>query len=164
MIIYHLINILGKKLIKGLKNRGGRNLHGRVCIYGRGGGNKRKYRIIDFIRRLNCYGRIIRIYKDPIRSAKICLILYSNGFITFSLLQKNIKVNDEIYSGSIYDKMIDSINNGYSLLIKYMPLFSPLSNIEFKPLEGSKIVRAASVSSIIISKNDYNSILKLNSK
>jgi len=59
---------------------------------------------------------------------------------------------------------MEYIKNGYSLLIKYMPLFTPISNIEFKPLEGSKIVRAASASSIIISKNNKNSILKLNSK
>src|SRR5687767_3820615 len=164
MISYYFFNIIKNKLIKGLKNKAGRNFYGRICINGRGGGNKRKYRFIDFIRRLNSYGRIIKIYRDPIRSAKISLILYNNGILTFSLLQKDVKINDIIYSGSIYNDNIEYIKNGYSLLIKYMPLFTPISNIEFKPLEGSKIVRAASVNSIIISKNNQNSILKLNSK
>ena len=149
--------------MKGLKNKAGRNFYGRVCIQGRGGGNKRKFRFIDFFRRLNIYGRIIKIYRDPMRSAKICLILYYNGLLVFSLLQKDLKINDIIYSGFIYNDNIEYIKNGYSILLKNMPLFTPLSNIELKPLEGSKIVRAASVSSLIILKNSNNSILKLNS-
>src|SRR5688500_20216443 len=107
---------------------------------------------------------MIKIYRYPKRSAKTTIILYNNGILTFSLLQKDVKINDIIYSGSIYNDNIEYIKNGYSLLIKYIPLFTPISNIEFKPLEGSKIVRTTSVNSIIILKNNKNSILKLNYK
>lgn len=164
MIVYYFFNNIKRKLIKGLKNKAGRNIHGRVCVYGRGGGNKRKLRFIDFFRRLNEFGNIMRIYRDTIRSAKICAVLYNNGFSTFILLQKDVKVNDSIYSGSFYNKDIECIKNGYSLLIKYMPLFTPLSNIEIRPFKGSTLVRAALTSGIIISKDNNNSILKLNSK
>jgi large subunit ribosomal protein L2 len=164
MIPYYFYYNLKNKLIKGLKNKAGRNFYGRICIQGRGCGNKRNYRFIDFIRRLNYFGKIIKIYRDPIRTAKISLILYSNGLMSFSLIQKDIKINSIIYAGSIYDNSIKNINNGYSLTLKYMPLFSPLSNIELKPYGGSKIVRAAYVNCLMISKNDKSAILKLNSK
>jgi len=164
MIVYYLLNLIKKQLIKGLKNKAGRNFFGRVCIFGRGGGNKRKYRYIDFFRRLNSYGIVIKIYRDPIRTAKLCLILYLNGFNAFSLLQKDVSLNQYIYSGNMCPNNIDLIRNGYSLILKYMPLFTGLSNIELKPLLGSKVVRAASVNAIMVSKNNESAVLKLNSK
>jgi len=164
MISYYFYNSLKSNLIKGLKNNAGRNFYGRICIQGRGGGNKRKYRFIDFIRRLNYFGKIIKVYRDPIRTAKICLILYLNGLMSFILLQKDVKINSIVYTGGLYNNTIEKISNGYSLPLKYMPLFSPLSNIELKPYGGSILGRAASVNCIMISKNDKSAILKLNSK
>lgn len=163
MLSYYFINLIKKKLIKGIKNKGGRNFLGRVCIQGRGGGNKRKYRFIDFFRRLNCYGFVMKIFRDSNRTAKVCLILYVNGLNALSLLQKDVKLNSLIYSGSNFPGTILSINNGYSLLLKYMPLFSPLSNIELQPFSGSILARAASVNAIMISKTASNAILKFNS-
>jgi len=84
--------------------------------------------------------------------------------MSFILLQKDVKINNIIYSGTIYNNKIKYINNGYSLPLKYMPLFTPLSNIELKPFEGSKIGRSASVNCIMTSKNDKSATIKLNSK
>jgi len=86
-----------------------------------------------------------------------------SGLCSYILVQKDIKVNSIIYSGSIcYDKL-DIIYNGYSLPIKYMPLFSTLSNIENNPNKGSTLARAASVSSLLMSKDSKYGYLRLNS-
>jgi large subunit ribosomal protein L2 len=136
---------------------------GRVCFRGLGGGNKKLYRFIDFYRRLNKFGKIYRIYRDTNRNSKIGLVIYSNGLSSFLIIQKNIKINDVLYSGSIYYKKEGPITNGFSLPIKYMPLFTTLSNIENKPFEGGLISRAANVGSILIAKNNIFGFLKLNS-
>jgi len=163
MIAYYYLNLLKVKLIKGLKNTAGRNFLGRICIFGRGSGQKRRYRYIDFFRRLNSYGTILKFYRDPIRTAKLALILYLNGFAAYSLVQQGVIINQLIYAGNSSPNNIDFIKNGYSLILKYMPLFTSLSNIELKPLLGSKLVRAASVNAIIIVKNQNFATIKLNS-
>jgi len=163
MISYYFFNFIKKLLIKGLKRQGGRNFLGRVCIRGIGGGNKRLYRYIDFYRRLNQFGKIVKIFKDPNRSARIALLLYVNGLCNYIIIQKNVSINNIIYSGSIYDNKIDLISNGFSLPIRYMPLFSILSNIENNPFKGSILTRASSVGSLLMKKDDKNAYLRLNS-
>jgi large subunit ribosomal protein L2 len=162
MKIFYFTNFIKKRLIKGIKSKAGHNFMGRVCIVGCGGGNKKVYRYIDFYRRLNHYANIINIIYDPNRTAKIALVLYKNGLSSFILIQKNIKIKNQIYSGTKYDNNI-IIKNGFSLPLKNMPLFSILSNIELRPFKGSSLCRAAGVSCILISKNLINAVLKLNS-
>lgn len=164
MIAIFYIDKIKNSLIKGVKNKAGRNFLGRICIQGRGGGNKRKYRFLDFMRRVNSFGKILKIFRDPIRTAKICMILYLNGLNALSLVQQDVKLNTYIYTGFIYSQSIIQINNGYSLCLKYMPLFTSLSNIEFKPFGGAKIARAASVNCMMVSRNHHTATLKLNSK
>jgi len=96
---------------------------GRVCFRGQGGGNKKLYRFIDFYRRLNQFGKIYKTLKDTNRNSRIGLVIYFNGLASFLIIQKNIKINSIIYSGSIYYKKEGPIINGFSLPIKYMPLF-----------------------------------------
>jgi len=152
-----------KKLYLGLKHSGGRNFQGRVCIRGQGGGNKRIYRYLDFFRRLNQNGFVLRVYSDPNRTGKIMLIQYKNGLQCFSLLQEKININDIIYSGSIDLKESKNLCFGDSLPLKIMPLFSVLSNIEIKPFSGSTLCRAGGVSAVLIGKTKEKAILKLNS-
>jgi large subunit ribosomal protein L2 len=163
MITFFFVNIIKKKLVRGLKSNGGRNFLGRVCFRGQGGGNKKLYRFIDFYRRLNQFGKIYKIFKDPNRNSRIGLVIYANGLSSFLIIQKNMKINTIIYSGSIYDLKEGPIINGFSLPIQYMPLFSTLSNIEQRPFEGGLISRAANVGSILTSKNNIYGFLKLNS-
>src|SRR6185369_285757 len=99
MITYYFINYIKKKLVKGIHKTGGRNFLGRLCIKGQGGGNKKLYRYIDFYRRLNQFGKILKIFIDPIRTAKIGLIIYSNSLVSYILIQTKLKINSVIYSG-----------------------------------------------------------------
>jgi large subunit ribosomal protein L2 len=161
MIIYDFINNIKKRLTRGLKLSGGRNFLGRVCVRGQGGGNKKLYRFIDFFRRLNLKGKVINLLYDPNRSAQIALVLYLNSLCSYIIIQKDIFLNDIIYSGS---KLCEEpINKGFSMPLQYMPLFSNVSNIELKPFRGSSLCRAASTSCLLIGKIKNKCILKLNS-
>lgn len=161
MIEYYFFNKVKKILSKGLNSKGGRNIKGRVCIRGQGGGNKKVYKFIDFFRRINSKGIILNIFYDPNRSARVAAILYLNSLCSFILLQKNVKINDVLYSGEFTK---DVIKSGFSVILRNLPLFSSLSNIEFKPFFGSSICRAAGTSCIMIGKTKDKGIIKLNSK
>ena len=168
MIFVYFYNKLKKnlstgKIKKGIK-KGGRNFFGRVCVRGQGGGNKKIYRFIDFFRRINLKGKIVNIYYDPNRTARIASIVYVNSLCSYILLQKGIKSNSVIYSGTLLCK--DDIETGFSMPLKYMPLFSNISNIELKPFKGSTLCRAAGMSCILVgkTKDKKKGILKLNSK
>ena len=165
MTIYYFFKKIKKKLTKGIKSKGGRNFLGRVCVRGQGGGNKRIFRYIDFIRRVNASGKVINIIYDPSRTARLGLVIYLNSFCSYILLQKNVKIGSVIYSGSSILKG-NLIESGYSLPLKYMPLFSNISNIELKPFIGSTLCRAAGTSCILIGKtlDNKKGVLKLNSK
>jgi len=161
MIIFFFLNKMKKKLTRGLKLSGGRNFFGRVCVRGQGGGNKKLYRFIDFFRRLNLKGKVINILYDPNRSAQIALILYLNSCCSYIIIQKDIFLNDIIYSGSQLCE--GTINNGYSMILKYIPLFSNVSNIELRAYAGSTLCRAANTSGLLVGKIKNKCILKLKS-
>lgn len=163
MITYYIIKFLKKKFIKGKKKTGGRCNLGRVTVRGRGGGNKINYRILDFYRRLNQHGVLINILYDPNRTCKLGLILFENSLSSLILIQKNMKFKDVVYLGSYKEDKENVIKIGYSMPLLNMPLFSVLSNIEFKPFNGGKLCRAADTSSMLIGKTKTNGILKLNS-
>lgn len=163
IINYNIVNILNKKLTKGLKSSGGRNFLGRVCVRGKGLCNSSKkpiYRYLDFYRRLNKIGLLLNIYYDPNRTGKIGLILYENGLSSFILIQKGLNIFDTIYSGTFTDR---NIKKGDSLSLNNMPLFSVISNVESKPFKGSILCRAAGVSGLLISKDKNMGVIKLNS-
>jgi large subunit ribosomal protein L2 len=164
IINYNIVFFLKKKLTKGLKSTGGRNFLGRVCIKGKGlcnSSSKKIYRYLDFYRRINKIGILLKIFYDPNRTGKIGLILYENGLSAFILLQKGINLFNMIYSGDLLFN--NNIRKGDSISINNIPLFSIISNIENKPFKGGNICRAANVSGLLISKDKYNAILKLNS-
>jgi len=165
MITSYLINALNKNFLKGFKKCAGRNNQGRVCVRGQGGGNKILYRFIDFYRRLNKYGILIKYLYDPNRTCKLGLVLYENSLSSLILIQRELKINDIIYSGSLFEckKNLNLIKKGFSLPLFNMPLFSILSNIEFKPFIGGALSRSAGTSCMLIGKNKFNGILKLNS-
>jgi large subunit ribosomal protein L2 len=163
MIFYYFLRIFNKKLSKGISRKGGRNFLGRVCVRGRSNGNKLLYRYIDFYRRLNMKGKVINIIYDPNRTSRLALILYVNSYCSYILLQKNVQINNIIYSGTILCD--DVIQAGYSLPLQYMPLFSNISNVELKPFLGSQLCRAAGTSCMLVGKIKNNiGVLKLNSK
>jgi len=164
IINYNIIFKINKSLKKGIKSVGGRNYLGRICVRGRGNclsSAKTIYRFLDFYRRIDKRGKILNIYYDSNRTGKIGLVLYENGLSSFILLQKNIRILDNIYSGSNFLKK--NINIGDSLVIDKIPLFTVLSNIENKPYKGGTICRASNTGALLISKNSSFGVLKLNS-
>lgn len=164
IINYNIFNILKKKFIKGLKSKGGRNFLGRVCVKGKGlcnSSTKKKFRFLDFYRRINKNGILLKIFYDPNRSGKIGLILYENGLTSYILIQKGLKLFDSIYSGHLF--INKSIKKGDSTILNNIPLFSIVSNIENKPFKGSNLCRAAGVSALLINKKEKVSTLKFNS-
>lgn len=149
----------------GIVSTGGRNFLGRICIKGRGNGKKRVYRHIDFFRRINQYGQILKILYDCNRTAFIGLIIYNNGINSFIIIAANLKINDIIYCGSAYQfGELNSKYMGWNVPLKNIGLFSIISNIEKVPFCGSTLARSAGTSSLLIGKANNNAILKLNSK
>jgi len=110
---------------------------------------------------LNLKGKVINILYDPNRSAQIALILYLNSLCSYIIIQKEIFLNDIIYSGTKLCE--DIINIGYSMPLQYIPLFSNVSNIELRPFKGSSLCRAAGTSCLLVGKIKNKCILKLKS-
>jgi large subunit ribosomal protein L2 len=163
MITPYSIKFLKKKLIKGIKETGGRNFLGRVTIRGQGGGDKRLYRYIDYYRRLNQFGMVVSILYDPNRTCKIGLVLFENGLSSFILIQKDVIIGQIVYIGSYLEDKAWVIKSGFALSLYQMPLYSILSNIEFKPLLGKSLCRAADTNCMLVGVYKNKGVLKLNS-
>jgi large subunit ribosomal protein L2 len=147
------------KLIKGISFSGGRNFLGRVCVKGRGSGNKRLFRHMDFLKRLNSFGLLCKIIYDSNRSAPVGCVLYENGLICYNILIDGITIGSTIFSGY----MPNNIDLGWSIPLLKIRLFSIISCVELYPYLGAKLVRAAGTSAILIGKEKGKGILKLRS-
>src|ERR1051325_168950 len=97
-----LHNIEKRYSIGSIFSKGGRNMLGRICVHHKGAGNKRLYRKIDYFRRLNQGGSVLKVIKDAFRSGFIGLIIYFNGVMSQIILSDSNKIGSVIYSGSIY--------------------------------------------------------------
>ncbi len=150
-----------KSLLAPLNKKSGRNNTGSITVRHKGGGAKRKYRIIDFKRNKdNIPARVASIEYDPNRTAFIALLNYADGEKRYILATKNIKVGDEIISGSEVE-----IQEGNSMEIGRMPEGTVIHNIELKPKKGGQLVRAAGTSAQILGKDESERyvIVKLSS-
>jgi large subunit ribosomal protein L2 len=146
-----------KSLLAPLKKSGGRNNTGRVTSRHRGGGHKRMYRIIDFKReKTGVEGNVEAIEYDPNRSARIALVKYPDGDITYIIAPDNLKVGTKIVSGIDAD-----IVTGNTLPISHIPLGTFIHNLELKPGKGGQLARSAGSSCIIVAKDDKYTQVKL---
>ena len=152
---------LNKQFKIGFVRSAGRNFSGHICVHHKGGGNKRKNYLVDFFRRINSFGIVVKIIKTSIYTSFLGLILYSNGLSSFILLSDNTYINDNIFLGTYYKKL--NYTFGFSLPISYLSLFSTVNNIELYPYSGSTLARAAGMSSMIINKLNSFVVLKLRS-
>jgi large subunit ribosomal protein L2 len=135
----------------------GRNNLGRQTIWWRGGGNKNRYRIIDFKReKLGIKAKVVTVEYDPNRSAFISLICYEDGEKRYILFPEGLKVGDKIMSGPESD-----ILPGNALPLKNIPTGTIIHNIELKPGRGAQIVRAAGSSAQIMAKEGNYAHIKL---
>lgn len=137
-----------KSLLAPLKKSGGRNNQGRITARFRGGGNKRRYRIIDFKRdKIGVPGDVVSIEYDPNRSARIALIQYVDGEKRYILCPDGLKVGDQVLSGENAD-----IKPGNALPLRAIPLGTVIHNIELVPGKGGQLVRSAGVAAQLVAK------------
>ena len=128
-----------KSLLEPLKKNSGRNSYGRITVRHRGGGNKRKYRVIDFKRNKDgMNANVIAIEYDPNRSANIAFIEYEDGVKSYIIAPYTLKVGDVVRSGSDAD-----IKPGNALMIADIPVGTLIHNIELAPNKGGQLVRSA---------------------
>jgi large subunit ribosomal protein L2 len=146
-----------KKLLKIIKKTGGRNEKGRITSRHRGGGHKRRYRIIDFKRnKVGIPARVATIEYDPNRSARIALLHYADGEKRYILAPLNLSVGDSVISSSEAD-----IKPGNTLPLKNIPLGTHIHNIELTMGKGGQIVRSAGTYAQLMAKEDRYAQVKL---
>lgn len=137
-----------RSLSTGLRKRGGRNVRGKVTVRHRGGGHKRRYRLIDFRRdKAGIPGRVASIEYDPNRSARIALVVYADGEKRYVIAPLGLRVNDTILS----DERTE-IRPGNTMPIRNIPLGTLVHNIELQPGRGGQMVRSAGTSAQLLAK------------
>ena len=146
-----------KPLTVALKQSGGRNNTGRITSRHRGGGHKRRYRIIDFKRnKFNMPAEVMTIEYDPNRSARIALVQYEDGVKTYILAPDKLKVGEKIVSGDNVD-----FKDGNTLPLRKIPIGLYIHNVEMKPGKGGQLVRSAGMSAQLVAVDDKNAQIKL---
>ena len=146
-----------KKLTSALRKKGGRNNTGRITVRRRGGGHKRRYRIIDFKRdKFGVQGRIATVEYDPNRSAYISLVHYEDGDKRYILSPLNIKIDDIIISD---DKA--PLKTGNALKLINIPTGLFVHNVELNPKNGGQLVRSAGSYAQVMAHDDGFTTLKL---
>ena len=146
-----------KSLVRPLKKSGGRNSYGRVTTRHRGGGHKRRYRIIDFKRnKLEVPAKVASIEYDPNRTVRIALLHYLDGEKRYILAPQELQVGDMVVSSPDAD-----IKPGNALPLKNIPAGSLVHNVELKPGKGGQMARAAGTAIQLMAKEGNQAHLKL---
>lgn len=146
-----------RSLLVSLKKNSGRNVHGKITVRHRGGGNRRKYRIIDFKRNKDGIpAKVATVEYDPNRTANIALLNYADGEKRYILAPVGIQVGDTILSGPEAD-----IKPGNAMALKDMPVGTVVHNVELKPGKGAQLVRSAGASAQLMAKEGKNALLRL---
>ena len=146
-----------KSLVVIKKKHAGRNSYGRITVRHRGGGNKVKYRIIDFKRNtLDVPAKVIGIEYDPNRSAYIALVQYENGAKKYVIAPIGLKDGDVIYSGADAD-----IKPGNTLPIANIPVGTMIYNVELYPGKGGQLVRSAGCAAQLMAKENGSAQVRL---
>lgn len=138
----------------------GRNNQGRITIRHKGGGHKRRYRLIDFKRnKYDIEGQVMSIEYDPNRNSNIALINYKDGEKRYILHPETLNIGDTIFSGEKAE-----IKVGNSLPLQNIPLGTDVHNVELLPKKGGQLIRAAGTSAKILAKEKNFVVLRLSSK
>ena len=135
-------------LLQTVKKNAGRNSYGRITVRHRGGGNKRKYRIIDFKRDKVGSATVLRLEYDPNRSAFIALVKYEDGELRYILAPVGLKAGDTVVSSASAD-----IKPGNCLPIANIPVGTIIHNIELYPGRGAQLVRSAGAAAQLMAKD-----------
>ena len=148
-----------KSLVVSMNKIGGRNNQGKITVRHHGGGEKRKYRLIDFKRnKYNIPGKVASIEYDPNRTANIALINYRDGEKRYIIAPKDLTVGMEVISGENVD-----IKVGNALPIMNIPVGTVIHNIELRPLKGGELARSAGSSAQILGREGNYVMVRLSS-
>ncbi|MBM4328535.1 MAG: 50S ribosomal protein L2 [Deltaproteobacteria bacterium] len=146
-----------KSLLKGLRKKGGRNNLGRMTVRHRGGGHKRRFRLVDFKRdKTDITGTVTGIEYDPNRSARLALITYVDGDKRYILWPHGLQVGDKVEAGDKAD-----IRPGNCLPLKNIPLGTFVHNVEMKIGKGGQIIRSAGTYGQVMAKEQGYAQIKL---
>ncbi|MES1991185.1 MAG: 50S ribosomal protein L2 [Pseudomonadota bacterium] len=148
-----------KTLTEGLSKSGGRNNHGRVTAFNRGGGHKRSYRLVDFKRtRLEVPATVERLEYDPNRTSFIALIKYADGELSYIIAPQRLAVGDTVISG----KKVD-VKPGNAMPIASIPVGTIIHNVELKPGKGGQIARSAGTYVQLVGRDQGYALIRLSS-
>ena len=141
-----------RSLLRPLRKRSGRNVHGRITVRHRGGGHKRRYRLIDFHRdKAGVPARVESVEYDPNRSARIALLVYADGEKRYIIAPLGLQVGNTVVSGEDAE-----IRVGNAMPLQRIPLGTLVHNIELHPGRGGQMVRSAGTSAQVLAKEgDY---------
>ena len=146
-----------KSLVEVLKKNAGRNSYGRITVRHQGGGNRQKYRVIDFKRdKRDAEGKVIRLEYDPNRSAFIALVEYADGERRYILAPVGLKVDDTVVASPNAD-----IKPGNALPMANIPVGTIIHNVELYPGKGAQLVRSAGVAAQLMAKEGNMVTLRL---
>jgi large subunit ribosomal protein L2 len=146
-----------KALTEGLKKTGGRNNAGHVTMWQRGGGHKRRYRLIDWKRdKRDVEGTVVRLEYDPNRTAHIALIKYTDGELRYILAPQRLKEGDKVIAGEKAD-----IKPGNAMKLGNMPVGTIIHNIELKPGKGGQMCRSAGTYGQLMGRDQGYAQIKL---
>lgn len=146
-----------KSLLEKLKKTAGRNSYGRITVRHHGGGNKQKYRIIDFKRqKLDMPATVLTLEYDPNRSANIALVQYGDGVKAYILAPEGLNIGDKVVSSVTAD-----IKPGNCLPVANIPVGTMIHNIELYPGKGAQLVRSAGVAAQLMAKENGKAMVRL---
>ncbi|HIR53491.1 MAG TPA: 50S ribosomal protein L2 [Candidatus Onthovicinus excrementipullorum] len=146
-----------RSLLAKLNNKAGRNSYGRITVRHRGGGNRKKYRIIDFKRdKTDMEATVLRLEYDPNRSAHIALIEYTDGTKSYILAPEGLKAGDKVESGVSAD-----IKPGNALPLSAIPTGTFVHNVELNPGRGGQLARSAGNAAQLMAKEGVYALLRL---
>ena len=146
-----------KSLLESLKKKSGRNSYGRITVRHKGGGNRRKYRVIDFKRnKLGMNAEVMTIEYDPNRSAFIALVKYEDGEKKYIIAPEKLAVGDVIRNGADAD-----IKPGNALPLTAIPVGTVIHNIELHPGKGAQLVRSAGNMAQLMAKENGYALIRL---
>ena len=146
-----------KELVEVLKKHSGRNSYGRITVRHQGGGNRKKYRVIDFKRdKMDVTATVLRLEYDPNRSANIALVEYADGERRYILAPVGLNVGDTVLSSAAAD-----IKPGNALPLANIPVGTVIHNIELDPGKGAQLVRSAGVAAQLMAKENGMATVRL---
>jgi large subunit ribosomal protein L2 len=148
-----------KALTEGKREQGGRNNNGRITVRWRGGGHKRRFRIIDFKRtKRDMPAEVVRLEYDPNRSGFIALVKYEDGELAYILAPQRLKAGDKIIAGERVD-----VKPGNAMPMRNIPVGTIIHNVEMKPGKGGQLARSAGTYVQLVGRDAGYALLRLSS-